>query len=130
RPMLPPPCIDSPNPMSSISSGSTPARSTAAPIATSASANASTPMRDPLYAVAIGVRAALAMTTSVGLASLDISLPRVVAPQAVPDGVSDDATGACRRPNRDTARRPRREADVLPAQHVRITEQVDRGSVQ
>ena len=92
------------NQMSSISSGSTPARSTAAPIATSASANASTPMRDPLYAVAIGVRAALAMTTSVGLASLDISLPRVVAPQAVPDGVSDDATGARRGPNRDTAR--------------------------
>ena len=48
RPMLPPPWNDSPKPMSSSSSAGTPERSTASPMATSASANASTPASDPL----------------------------------------------------------------------------------
>jgi hypothetical protein len=48
RPMLPPPCIDSPMPMSSISPTGIPERSTAAPTATSARAKASTPSSEPL----------------------------------------------------------------------------------
>ena len=48
RPMLPPPCIDSPKPMSSISVAGRPERPSAAAIETSAIPYASMPTSEPL----------------------------------------------------------------------------------
>src|SRR6478735_5632573 len=63
--MTPPPWSDSATTMSSMSAVGTPLRSMAAPTATWASRNASTPTRDPLLARPIGVRAAETITASV-----------------------------------------------------------------